>query len=225
MDATTYVSDNLIEDILKFNDVKSHCVSQLNDTPTAMVHNLVGTAQLMSSCMPLNLEQVSRLLPNVQYDKQKFAAITIRLYKPFCTVLLFTSGKMVLTGCKNFVQCVLAASHVLEMMEMGFTQFKFHMIDVSIQNIVGNADVKLQHDQEMDLTRMLDENRVYCTYLPNMFPGLIYRPVNSPVVLLIFKSGKMVITGGRSCTDVLQGWAQHWPVVKKYIVNKAIDEL
>lgn len=35
-------------------------------------------------------------------------------------------------------------------------------------------------------------------YEPEQFPGLIYRPQESPFVLLIFASGKVVITGGTS---------------------------
>lgn len=35
-------------------------------------------------------------------------------------------------------------------------------------------------------------------YEPEQFPGLIYRPSESPFVLLIFASGKVVITGGTS---------------------------
>ena len=34
------------------------------------------------------------------HDRQKFAAITLRIAEPMCTVLLFTSGKMVLTGAR-----------------------------------------------------------------------------------------------------------------------------
>ena len=58
---------------------------------------------------------------------------------------------------------------------------------------------------------------MYSTYQKNMFPGLIYRPNNSPVVLRIFSSGKIVITGGKSISDVSDGWNALWPTVKKYV--------
>ena len=83
------------------------------DIPEAQIHNLVGTALISSLVLPLNLHMIARLLPNVVYDRQKFAAITIRLHSPMCTSLLFTSGKMVLTGCKNFTACVLASHHIV----------------------------------------------------------------------------------------------------------------
>ena len=36
------------------------------------------------------------------YDKAKFAAITIRLSSPECTTLLFSSGKLVVTGGRTW---------------------------------------------------------------------------------------------------------------------------
>jgi transcription initiation factor TFIID TATA-box-binding protein len=36
-----------------------------------------------------------------------------------------------------------------------------------------------------------------CTYEPEMFPGLIFRMKEPKVVLLIFSSGKIVLTGAK----------------------------
>ena len=57
-------------------------------------------------------------------------------------------------------------------------------------------------------------------YQRTMFPGLIFRPDNSPVVLLCFYSGKVVITGGKTMRDVRDGWANLWPTVKVFIRDK-----
>lgn len=67
-------------------------------------------------------------------------------------------------------------------LQVGFPQHKIHLGNVNVQNVVGNADLNLREDQTIDLDRMLAENKVYCTYLRQMFPGLIYRPNESPVV-------------------------------------------
>ena len=76
----------------------------------------------------------------------------------------------------------------------------------------------------MDLHALHQANSVYCTYQKNMFPGLIYRPNSSPVVLLIFFSGKIVITGGKSSNDVKEGWLHLYPFVQRYIKTVAVDE-
>ncbi|MCK5109730.1 MAG: TATA-box-binding protein, partial [Methanosarcinales archaeon] len=38
-------------------------------------------------------------------------------------------------------------------------------------------------------------------YEPEVFPGLVYRIKDPKVVVLIFRSGKLVITGAKSQTD------------------------
>jgi transcription initiation factor TFIID TATA-box-binding protein len=210
----THLKHHTINDICC--DLKNLYNSCDAGVPKAHIHNLVGTALIESSVVPLALHDVSRLLPNMVYDKQKFAAITIRMETPQCTALLFTSGKMVLTGCKNYTACVLASHYIVNLLKQSMPDISFRLRHVKIQNIVGNVDLNLQNAY-MDLQRLYEEHGVFCTYQRNMFPGLIYRPDNSPVVLLVFHSGKIVITGGKSQVDVIQGWERLWPFVKQYI--------
>jgi len=188
--------------------------------PKTFIHNLVGTSKIQIQHKWLDLKAVSQCMPNTSYDKQKFAAITVRLYSPVCTVLLFSSGKMVITGCKSYVQCIAAAYEIVSTLQQTYPYERVGLAEVIIQNIVGNADINLKADDYIDLDGMMREHNIFCTYLKNMFPGLIYRPQNSPVVLLIFLSGKVVITGGRSCHDVEYGWKQLWPTIQKFIKKK-----
>jgi len=85
------IEDNMIEDI---EILSSHhkCRTCVDTIPQAQVHSLVGMAKINTLCSALNLRAVSRLIPNCRFDKQKFAAITIRIRNPMCTVLLFTSS-------------------------------------------------------------------------------------------------------------------------------------
>jgi TATA-box binding protein (TBP) (component of TFIID and TFIIIB) len=69
----------------------------------------------------------------------------------------------------------------------------------------------------LDLEAMYTRLNLHCTYQKNMFPGLIYRPHASPVVLLCFFSGKIVITGGRTEKDVVEGWRRLWPTIKVFV--------
>lgn len=168
------VDDVLVEDIDAFFEKNPEDDS---DMPVANIHNLVGTAMIVCSVNPLNLQHISRLLPNANYDKQKFAAITIRLRDPPVTTLLFTSGKMVLTGCRNFLECVLASHEIVRLLRNGIIGVKFKLVNVHIQNIVGNVCMPLKNAR-IDLDRIYQEHNVYCTYQKNMFPGVfefVYR--------------------------------------------------
>ena len=72
------------------------------DESKTMVHNMVSTSIVNGSHMPINLSLLAMLLPCSTYDRRRFAAITIRIDNPRCTALLFTSGKLVITGVKSW---------------------------------------------------------------------------------------------------------------------------
>jgi transcription initiation factor TFIID TATA-box-binding protein len=67
------------------------------------------------------------------------------------------------------------------------------MEDVQIQNVVATATLH----QSLDLVSIM---KVFLNvdYNPKRFPGLIYRLTEPKVVMLVFNSGKVVITGARS---------------------------
>ena len=199
---------------------QDHILSCGTPHDEAQVHNLVDTCMVLTNMSSLNLEAISNLLPNAKFEKQKFAAITIRLGQPTCTVLLFTSGKMVLTGCKSLLDCILASQIVTNILTTGFPGNCFQLQDIKIQNIVGNALIKLEADETIDLPRFYSDFNIFCTYQPNMFPGLIYRPTTLPIVLLIFFSGKVVITGAKNMQDVYYGWRCILLILKQYICKK-----
>lgn len=190
------------------------------ETSLAQVHNLVGTCKITSTLGGIDLLSISNLLPNALFEKQKFAAITIRLGEPTCTVLLFTSGKMVLTGCKSLLDCILASNIVANLLRKGFPGNVFTLDTIKIQNIVGNALVPLKDGEILDLQRFYKDFNIFSTYQPNMFPGLIYRPTSLPIVLLIFFSGKVVITGAKNMQDVYNGWEHMLELLRQY---KVID--
>ena len=190
-------------------------IRQQNFSALAQVHNLVGTCQIKSKGN-LDLEVISRFMPNSLYERQKFAAITIRLGSPQCTVLLFTSGKLVLTGCKSFMEVLLASMNTLYMLRACLPGVHFTLRDVAIQNIVGNADMQLKTGEILDLNAFYRDHNVYCTYQPSMFPGLIYRPVHVDLVILLFFSGRVVLTGARSMQCVYEGWHKLFEIIKKY---------
>jgi len=66
------------------------------------------------------------------------------------------------------------------------------------QNIVSSAD--LGHDLNLNALAIglgLED----VEYEPEQFPGLVYRMDDPEVVLLLFGSGKIVITGGKFAED------------------------
>eukprot|EP00961_Rhodomonas_salina_P248456 3357885-Rhodomonas_salina.1 len=202
---------------LKYTQIsKGNAADPLPDTPHVEIHNIVSTTQILTDGPPINLVTMNNLLPFTFYDKTRFAAITIRVSDPDCTALLFTSGKLVITGGTSWNECVITAKQITQIVQYIFPTQKFWLISCDIQNIVAKATIPLENNAILNVA-MYERLNTICTYQKTMFPGLIFRPLNSPVVLLCFKSGKIVITGGRTTEDVSIGWQTLWPIVKGFI--------
>lgn len=191
-----------------------------DDAPLPVVHNIVATSQILSSMPVLDLHAIHEILPFSFYDQRKFAAITVRLHEPDCTTLLFSSGKLVVTGCRTWYQCVYASLFIANLLRECIPGVDFTLGACDVQNMVAHAEIPVGGGY-LDLHSMYSSMGLNCTYQRKMFPGLIYRPESSPVVLLCFFSGKIVITGGRTMADVYSGWGRLWPTLRRFIMPQA----
>jgi TATA-box binding protein (TBP) (component of TFIID and TFIIIB) len=144
---------------------------QPDTAPVATIHNLVGTCEIQSSITPIDLERVYRSLANSFYCRRRFAAITIRVTEPVCTGLLFTSGKLVITGCKTLVECVLASLKIVRMLERHIPTVTFLVRNAVVQNVVAHVVIPLQPGQRLNVDRLYDTWCCNCTFQKNMFPG------------------------------------------------------
>lgn len=62
---------------------------------------------------------------------------------------------------------------------------------------MGSHDVGFKIRLESLSTKASERKSDCCSYDPELFPGLIFRMKDPKVVLLIFASGKIVLTGAR----------------------------
>ena len=70
--------------------------------------------------------------------------------------------------------------------------------EYSIQNIVTSADVG-KHINLNKIAMTLSFDKI--EYEPEQFPGLVYRIESPKAVVLMFGSGKFIVTGSRSQKD------------------------
>ena len=74
--------------------------------------------------------------------------------------------------------------------------------EIHVQNIVASADLKTDLNLNAIALGLGLEN---IEYEPEQFPGLVYRIKTPKVVVLIFSSGKLVVTGGKSPEECEEG--------------------
>jgi transcription initiation factor TFIID TATA-box-binding protein len=183
--------------------------------PVPQCHNIVSTSQIVTSQSHIDLQRLADLFHFTTYDRKRFAAITIRLANPHCTCLLFGSGKLVITGSTSFSACIVASHEITRILRRSSPRDTFEVSSCHIQNLV--AHVSLPPGTTIDLNRLYERFNEQSTYQRSIFPGLVLRPPRSPIVLLVFTSGRIVCTGGRSYDDIYYGFAAIYDTLRPFI--------
>lgn len=169
-----------------------------------VLQNIVATVNLD---VRLDLKTIALHARNAEYNPKRFAAVVMRIREPKTTALIFASGKMVVTGAKSEDDSKLAARKYARIVQkLGFPA-RFQ--DFKIQNIVGSCDVKFP----IRLEGLALAHGPFSSYEPELFPGLIYRMVKPKIVLLIFVSGKIVLTGAKVREEIYQAFESIYPVL------------
>jgi len=171
------------------------------------LQNIVSTVNMG---VKLELKKIALHARNAEYNPKRFAAVIMRIREPRTTALIFSSGKMVCTGAKSEEDSRLAARKYARIVQkLGFpTKFK----DFKIQNMVGSCDVKFP----IRLEGLVLTHSQFSSYEPELFPGLIYRMVKPRIVLLIFVSGKVVLTGAKVRTEIYEAFENIYPILKNF---------
>jgi transcription initiation factor TFIID TATA-box-binding protein len=171
------------------------------------IENVVATGSLDQK---LDLIAIMKVFRNVEYRPKKFPGLVFRLKRPKTATLIFSTGKMVCTGAKSEKLARSAIRKVVkELKDNGI--IILGKPEIIIQNIVATANIHGKVDLEAAADMM--ENVMY---EPEQFPGLIYRMADPKVVILIFASGKLVCTGGKSAEMVDVAVVKLYGVLEDY---------
>ncbi|XP_014726921.1 PREDICTED: TATA box-binding protein-like protein 2 [Sturnus vulgaris] len=171
------------------------------------LQNIVSTVNL--ACK-LDLKNIALHARNAEYNPKRFAAVIMRIREPRTTALIFSSGKMVCTGAKSEEQSRLAARKYARVVQkLGFPA-KF--LDFKIQNMVGSCDVRFP----IRLEGLVLTHQQFSSYEPELFPGLVYRMVKPRIVLLIFVSGKVVLTGAKHRSEIYEAFENIYPILRGF---------
>jgi len=160
-----------------------------------VIENVVASASLDQR---IDLNDVVKSHPGVEYRPEQFPGLVFRLKKPKTATLIFNSGKMVCTGAKSEKMARRAVMKVVKELKEGGIVI-IGKPKLKIQNIVASAGLK-GHIELEKATYSLKKTM----YEPEQFPGLIYRMAEPKVVILLFASGKLVCTGAKHEEDVYQ---------------------
>jgi len=172
----------------------ANMVNTMEPKKTIKIENVVASTAIGTK---LDLNQVVSVFEGAEYNKKRFPGVIYRTTSPKTASLLFSSGKIVCTGAKSIADVDIGLSKVFEKLRDMGTQIP-DKPEIKIQNIVASAN----------LGRVLSLNAIAIglglenvEYEPEQFPGLVYRMSTPKVVMLMFGTGKIVITGAKKPED------------------------
>jgi transcription initiation factor TFIID TATA-box-binding protein len=162
------------------------------------IENIVASGVIADS---IDLIEVSKKVKNCELNTKRFPGAVYRIENPKIASLIFSSGKVVLTGIRD--QKALADG-----LNIIITSLRAAGVDtlkepkVAITNIVCSYDIgKYINLNKVVITLNLEN----IEYEPEQFPGLVYRIKDPKIVALLFSSGKIILTGGKNLEDIKKG--------------------
>ncbi len=163
--------------------------------PLISIENVVVTATIDQR---LDLKDITKKFPEIEWNPDQFPGAVFRLKNPKTGTLLFSTGKMVCTGSKSEEMARRAVKTVVQKLRKGKIKIKKEAT-VTVQNIVASINLGGRIHLEQ-AARTLPRSM----YEPEQFPGLIHRMLDPKTVILIFSTGKLVCTGGKTEKDVFR---------------------
>lgn len=159
------------------------------------VENVVAFTSLGKK---IPLIKIANNLEDAEYAPESFPGVVYRINEPRAATLIFSSGKIVCTGAKSIEKAHIAMRRVVDdIRKVGVPlPKKFH---IKVENIVASTNIKSAKKLNLEEISFALEN---VEYEPEQFPGLVYRITEPRVAFLVFGSGKIICTGGRTIQEI-----------------------
>lgn len=183
--------------------------SSMDDTVRKSRVSEVEIANIVASGrfdVELDLAKVAEDLPNgkgiesVEHSRSSGNRLLIYFSNRDTLSILAPSGVYMFTGVDSYNELGYTKSDLLSALaDLGIISStnpdSEEIIDpFQVQNVVCTAE--LRDKKGLNLSQLAISLGLEKTeYEPEQFPGLVYRPDNSSCTILVFSSGKMVITG------------------------------
>ena len=165
----------------------------------------------------VDLITIARKFPEVEYNPERFPGLVMRINNPKATFLIFSTGKMVITGLRRADEASPGVVKVVKYLKKAGIKVANPVI--TIQNIVASGNLHTFID--LNMAAVVMQNAMY---EPEVFPGLIYRMPVPKTVFLIFSTGKVVCTGAKDKKFVKEAFIKLNREVREIGIAKTYPE-
>jgi len=152
--------------------------------------NVVGSGSLDAE---FDLERVAADIGSIaDYDPDKYPGMYLRFAEDAPLITVYRTGKYIVTGADSEAEAQAIRERFLDLLADNGMITAPDDEWFRIQNFVCTAEL----EEPLNLNALAIGLGLESTeYEPEQFPGLIYRPTGADSVVLLFASGRVVITG------------------------------
>lgn len=133
-------------------------------------------------------------LPMVDYDPDNHWLL-LRFEEGGSLIILYRTGKYILRGGDTYEQCYEARDNFLNLCQKMGIISDIENTEFGVENVVCLGDLGREVDLSSIMVVLGLENS---EYEPEQFSGLVYRPPQRKYTMMIFHSGKAIITGTKN---------------------------
>lgn len=205
-----------------------------------IIQNVVSTCSLRTNGQKLDLRQITLRLPNTEYRPQRFSAMILRIKEPlYAAALLFSTGRLVCVGTKSVADSHAAITHIAQLIaNVARLSTDDATMEFTVRNMVASfcmpAKINLPGKRAKKLTThpragLYNALRApkkpdwlqHCSYCAELFPGMCLRLKNREgIVILVFSSGKCVITGTHSEQEIQDAFQTVYATLEKHMCEQ-----
>lgn len=187
------------------------------DREKLKIVNMVASADLS---VEIDIDKLAKTSENVEYEPEQFPGAIIRYTNPRTTVLLFRNGRIVIVGSKSqeeiretisqLVNDLNSRSVIRENRSLAVETIKYN-----IPNYVALGELGFS----IDLDGLLADPDLNLEYEPEQFPGIMIWIDRYNSTALVFRNGKIILSGNRDIDSMYKSFAYLKEVLNKYRLN------
>jgi len=180
--------------------------------------NIVGSEQLETE---FDLFSITEALgEQAQYEPEIYPGMYLRVRgedEPLATV--YRTGKFIVVGAESVDELHSVKEEAIKTLSL-VTDMEVNVDWFKIQNIVCSSDA----GHELKLTTLSIGLGVEQTeYEPEQFAGLLYKPQSVDCTVMIFRTGKMIITGATTLSDAKEAHTEVTNRIEGLLQNQVED--
>ncbi|CAG7660272.1 unnamed protein product [Allacma fusca] len=171
----------------------------LGENRPAKILNVVASVKVADR---MDLNKIAENSWNVEFNKKQFAGLVIQVNNPKATGVVYSTGRMIVTGARSEEDSKIAAEHCLDVIKNAGCQVSSGS-SYRVQNICATTHLGYRvRIHEMGANRDIKDSGKIFNFSPEIFAGLVCNFENPKVTVVCFATGTLLFSGAHREEDI-----------------------